>query len=534
MISPSEYHERTKHHLHRYAASLGYLDWDSQPNPFRSYDGARPFDLPLISTPSPKLYRDLYTGDIGSAGPVTRGAIATILELSLGLSAWKSYEGSRWALRMNPSSGNLHPTEAHLITADLSDLPAGVYHYLPLLHRLELRREIPAAASASLAALPPGGGFFLLLNSIHWREAWKYGERAFRYCQHDVGHAIAAVAFAARLLGWRCSIVPELDDAGLARLAGFDKVVWPELDYETPDLLLCIHRLPRVGGLEFPASLLDAIATLPVDGKPNALGESHVDWDVIEEVATATRRLNAPMPSYLPPARPFINTPSRFDSGEAVIRARRSAQAFDPRGRMARDAFMAILDSTLPRRDAAPFDLGALPPEIDLFLFVHTVDDLPPGLYCLIRDPAHLEPLRRSTKSDHLWKPVSGPLPLYLLHEDDFRQEAAAVSCQQEIAGDSCFSLGMIARFHGAISEKPFRYRHLFWEAGVVGQALYLAAQAHGLMGTGIGCYFDDPVHDSIGLISGNYQSMYHFTIGVPLIDIRLNTEAPYAHLHRA
>ena len=48
--------------------------------------------------------------------------------------------------------------------------------------------------------------FLVALTSIHWREAWKYGERAFRYCQHDAGHAIGALRFAAALSagGWRC------------------------------------------------------------------------------------------------------------------------------------------------------------------------------------------------------------------------------------------------------------------------------------------------------------------------------------------
>ena len=36
----------------------------------------------------------------------------------------------------------------------------------------------------------PTGAFLFGLTSVHWREAWKYGERAFRYCNHDVGHAI--------------------------------------------------------------------------------------------------------------------------------------------------------------------------------------------------------------------------------------------------------------------------------------------------------------------------------------------------------
>ena len=34
------YHQRTKHHLHQYARSPGYLDWATQPDPFRTYAGA--------------------------------------------------------------------------------------------------------------------------------------------------------------------------------------------------------------------------------------------------------------------------------------------------------------------------------------------------------------------------------------------------------------------------------------------------------------------------------------------------------------
>jgi len=43
------YHRRTKHHLHHYAASLGYLDWDTQPDPFRTYVGTERVELPLHS-----------------------------------------------------------------------------------------------------------------------------------------------------------------------------------------------------------------------------------------------------------------------------------------------------------------------------------------------------------------------------------------------------------------------------------------------------------------------------------------------------
>ncbi|WP_243750910.1 hypothetical protein [Paraburkholderia sp. BL10I2N1] len=65
-----------------------------------------------------------------------------MFELSLGLSAWKSYGAERWALRCNPSSGNLHPTEGYLMCATLPGLSGGVYHYLSRDHVLEHRAAI--------------------------------------------------------------------------------------------------------------------------------------------------------------------------------------------------------------------------------------------------------------------------------------------------------------------------------------------------------------------------------------------------------
>ena len=44
----------------------------------------------------------------------------------------------------------------------------------------------------------------------------------------------------------------------------------------------------------------------------------------------------------------------------------------------------------------------------------------------------------------------------------------------------------------------------------MVGQVLYLEAEAQGARGTGIGCFFDDAVHDILGLKDNTYQSLYH------------------------
>src|SRR5689334_23229037 len=110
-----DYHSRTKHHLHRFASSPGYLDWATQPDPFRTYVGARLIDLPLTAAQLASARYDELYGSSVAALPVNRDSVGALFELALGLSAWKQYEKTRWALRCNPSSGNLHPTEGYAI-----------------------------------------------------------------------------------------------------------------------------------------------------------------------------------------------------------------------------------------------------------------------------------------------------------------------------------------------------------------------------------------------------------------------------------
>src|ERR1039458_10441601 len=217
------YHRRTKHHLHRFAASPGYLDWATQPDPFRTYNGAERVELPLLADRLDAVYAKLYFPGAVPAMPLERNSVAMLFELALGLSAWKQYESTRWALRCNPSSGNLHPTEGYAILPEMTGLGAGVYHYVSRDHCLERRCMLADQAARDLAESLRLASFLLGLSSIHWREAWKYGERAFRYCQHDIGHAVASVRYAAAALGWSARLMVDVADPSIATVLGLDR-----------------------------------------------------------------------------------------------------------------------------------------------------------------------------------------------------------------------------------------------------------------------------------------------------------------------
>jgi hypothetical protein len=211
-----------------------------------------------------------------------------------------------------------------------------------------------------------------------------------------------------------------------------------------------------------------------------------------------------------------------------ILHQRRSAVAFDGKTDMARDDFYRMLAATT--RGAA----RALPgrPLVHLGLFVHRVRGLEPGLYVLARDPAARTRLQAAMERPFPWtRPEGAPddLDLHLLARGDLRAVARAVSCHQEIAADGCASLGMIAEFEPEIARRgAWAYRRLFWECGAIGQVLYLEAEALGIRATGIGCYFDEPVHEVFGIRTEGFRSLYHFTFGGPVEDPRLQSHPAY------
>jgi hypothetical protein len=219
-------------------------------------------------------------------------------------------------------------------------------------------------------------------------------------------------------------------------------------------------------------------------------------------------------------------------SAYALIHQRRSAVEMDGETELDRLRFYAMIARTTPTPGAMPWDMLGHAPAVHLGLFVHRIRDLRPGLYLLARDPEALEMLRNAMRPNFDWdRPEGCPtdLPLYRLAGTDCRQVAGALSCQQAIAADGAFSLGMFADFQSVIeAEGPWSYRRLFWETGMIGQTLYLEAEAAGLRGTGIGCFFDDAVHDVFGLKNHRFQSLYNFTVGGPVEDTRLTTLPPY------
>lgn len=570
-----QYHIRTKHHFNRYARSLGFLDWVNQPDPFRRYEGAQLFSLPLLKAdvdPVSPAYEAIYEHGRVPCQPVTLRTFSRFFELALALSAWKKTGDSEWALRMNPSSGNLHPTEGYVVLPEVVglDLKPGLYHYAPKEHGLEWRAEFPAEPVARLLSRFPVGAVLFGLTSIHWREAWKYGERAFRYCNHDVGHAIGTARIAAATLGWNVTLLDGVDQNTVALLLGTNRADdFADVEAEHPDCLAVIWPSGEVRGYEevrgealgvrghikeiplfLDSDIVKELAGGKWHGRANRLsGEHGVHWDVIDEVADASWKTQAQtvivsLPNSQPQKAPSPSplTPHGVSAGQ-IIRQRRSAVAFDGKTAVSSATFFRMMQRVLPSADRPhqerpmPWDVWPYDPAIHLVIFVHRVDGLTPGLYFLVRDTKRVAFVQQSMNPELTWTIAPGcpdGLPLYRLLEGDARKLAVQVSCHQDIAGDCAFSFGMLAEFEGTLRERgAWWYPRMFWESGLLGQVLYLEAEAAGVRATGIGCFFDDPVHEITAVKGLSIQSLYHFTIGMPVEDQRLQTLPPYGNVTR-
>jgi SagB-type dehydrogenase family enzyme len=451
-----DYHEATKHTVEKLRRSTHTLDWANMPDPFRHYDGAPVVDLPAAAPPPHAGTFAVLSGQPGvrnTKDPVE--LLSQILFHAAAISATKVVPstGYRYALRVNPSSGNLHPTEFHFATR------TGLYHYRPSSHTAELRATGDYTGGRSEV--------IFYLTSIGWREAWKYRERAYRYCLLDIGHAWQALVLSALASGYGSETTAQFDDAGILDLL--------RVADEWPMLVVSLRGAPAA-----PAS---AEPPQWYGGQPNQLSAMQVDYPIIERIHQAASVCNQ-CPWHLEWPLVHCHHDQPFSQ---IARQRRSALDFAGGSRsISREQFQTLLDAAATHGDSF----------VRLYAFVHRVEDLDPGIFL------HGERLRTG----------------------DQRVAAAGLSLGQDLAGNACVTFSMVAGLNRATAQFGERgYRLAHFEAGAIGHRLYLAAEAMGFQATGIGAFYDDAVHRYLGIDPAAGQVIYHFACGYAVRDPRVS-----------
>jgi len=354
----------------------------------------------------------------------------------------------------------------------------------------------------------------------------------------DIGHYLGALGFACAAAGVQMTLLEHVTDDEIAGLVGLGTN--SAADDEQPQALLA---LAPPGTSELDVCGFTAPRLLPVPFKNRAgraarTGSQISSTNVQGHCACRKARL-PPDDSRIWRRGPLLQPRMPFGTAEVLrrcIRVRRSAHDFDPGHRLPLARLFDVLHAVLP--SAAPFHSlpFARPLAPLLLLFVHRVEGLSPGLYALCRDAQRLAWLRGCAPRyewQHLAAAEAVGLPLFQLQSpEDVRDAAKALSCQQDWAGNSCVAFAIFAEYEPLLREYgAWMYRRAHWEAGMVGQALYLAAESVGCSGTAMGCFFGPWTHQMTGIDAQKLQDVEHFTLGYALEDRRMQTIPPYAHL---
>ncbi len=513
------YHNETKHSQQRYAKSLGYMDWNTQPNPFRSYSNTQKTKFPLSFENNTLEYSQIFSNSKENTiqAPFCIESISQFFQFSLGLAAIKEYQDQSWELRCNASSGNLQPSESYIISNGIENIQNGLHHYAPQNHELEL------LSTTNKELELPENTFLVALSSIVWREAWKYGERSWRYTQLDCGHALKALEISALILGWKIEVL-NTKDSQLENLLGLNQAhrYIPE-ERELADMLILVSRDENID-IKEEINLEDIRNSLQkeYEGKANQLSLSWHKWDILEKIEDATLSENLEIKKYTNDLYEENKYREISSQSKDIVLKRRSAQVMDKDNcTISKKEFETILASVKSNNSA-----------VHLVIFVHSVEEIDSGLYILIRNNEHKKELQILLKDEFIWEKVNTNAgELYKLKEGDFKFITKAISCNQDIASDGAFTIGMLAQFLEQLETYgPSKYKQLYWDCGAIGQQLYLEATTLNLSATGIGCFLDDILHGTIGLNTNHYQSLYHFTIGRGMIDSRLSTKKPYGN----
>jgi SagB-type dehydrogenase family enzyme len=438
------------------------LDWPNQPLPFKIYTNLEPIPLTTtfdVSSP-PSAQLDL-------------AAISRLVYFSNGVT--RVLRGMPF--RAAACTGALFHIELYVVTAELDDLAAGVYHYgahdngLRLLRRGDFRQHLIDATGAEPGVVD--APLSVVLTSTWWRNAWKYEARAYRHAFWDGGTVLAnllAVAQGQRiparvLVGFADGLVNQLLDVDPSQEAAIALVA---LGRGAPAPPLA----PAVSPLNLPTRPLSAHQ---VDYP--AIIAAHAASSLPDGPAAAAWRANHP-------SLPVLPGEGRPDEPvEAVILRRGSSRRFShaPISRTQMDTLLAAATSPISA------DVHV---RTDLYLIINAVDGLVPGAYVYHRDSGALE----------------------LLREGDFRREAAYLDLGQPLAGDAALNAYWLVNLD-VLDDRAYRAAQLF--AAIEAGQLYLSAYAHNLGATGL-TFFDDDVTRFFSPHASGKAVMFLTAVGHP------------------
>jgi SagB-type dehydrogenase family enzyme len=145
----------------------------------------------------------------------------SLFEISQILWAAQGITDNTYGLRTAPSAGALYPIELYLVAVNVTELTEGIYKYDPRKHTLKNTTEGDKRIEISNAALSQDAiehsSAIVLITAIYERTSVKYGKRAERYVNIEVGHVGQNIYLQAVSLGLGTVMIGAFKDDALKK-----------------------------------------------------------------------------------------------------------------------------------------------------------------------------------------------------------------------------------------------------------------------------------------------------------------------------
>ena len=473
------YHDATKHSYLSVRTNPHFLDWANQPLPFKIYPTLEPLPLPS----------EMRQTGVAALSAISEGipaetnavpdleAVAQLLYLSAGITRHRRHPGGEIYFRAAACTGALYEVELYLVCDDLPNLQAGVYHFAPAdfaLRRLRKGdyRHILLEATGGEPAIAHAP-VTTICTCTYWRNAWKYQARTYRHFGWDNGTLLANLLAAATALGLPAKVVCGFVDTTVNHLLDLDS------EREVTFSLVALGHglaLPPSRPVEVPPLGLGTVALSRREVDYPLMRDMHAASSLRSATEVQTWRGDTPRSDFLRPVGPVVELQPLSDADmprdtiEQVILRRGSSRKF------ARTPITLTQLSTMLDRATRGVSADFLDPPgtqlNDLYLIVHAVEGLDPGVY--------------------VFHPEGGLLEC--LKQGDFRTQAGHLGLDQELPADAAVDIFFLADLRPILRRFGNRgYRAVQLEAGIIGGKLYLAAYSQRLGATGL-TFYDDEV----------------------------------------
>lgn len=487
------YHDSTSYERNR--MSPHYLDWENQPELFKTYPGTKEIPLPQrVSFPDTKLSRILNQKEAPSGRSVDIRTLSGILLLTYTLTAKTRHGRGDFYFRSVPSAGALYPVELYVATENVEGLDDGLFHFCPRQHGLHVLRKGRICRAAHPFIRPKGRRIptvTFFFTCIFFRTCWKYRARGYRYCLLDTGHVVENLVLALKSMKLEYTCSHHFDDLKLNELLDLD---------EKQEACLSVSQVlggqkPLSGGSADPEKAPEGFRNVGRKSNsetayPTVLEVHRAGTRPAPEAGKTVLRMNNALGPLTVHPKP-IGSPADPWPGELpykdVVFFRRSRRNFIP-APMTRDHLTGLMESLCVSAREDP----RLP--VGVGLLIGRVEGEAPGFYLL-----------------DLSKREFG-----IATAGSLMEKMARVCLNQAWLAGAAVHFVFMANL--AILDQTFGvrgYRCAMLEAGRMGERLYLAATAMGYGCCGIGAFYDG---DAGKLLDLNTDSRLLYVVAVGVV----------------